>query len=141
MKQSDTQILYRSTAGNWRRKPAPVFLSGKSHGQGAPGVQSMGLQRVAHDWTQCTTAGKGLFKYFLVIVWHYTKTQQVLLLKASCKVMTHVSKLSIHCILIYLVPSIKKYWFMELHRSTKGNMSNYTTPPSISSKYSVWGSS
>ena len=37
----------------WRRKwqPAPVFLPGKSHGQEEPGrLQSMGSQRVGHDW-------------------------------------------------------------------------------------------
>ena len=37
----------------WRRKwqPTPVFLPGKSHGTEDPsGLQSMGLQRVRHDW-------------------------------------------------------------------------------------------
>ena len=38
----------------WRRKwqPAPVFLLGKSPGTEEPdGLQSMGLQRVGHDWS------------------------------------------------------------------------------------------
>ena len=38
----------------WKRKwqPAPVLLPGKSHGQRSPAgySQSMGLQRVGHDW-------------------------------------------------------------------------------------------
>ena len=36
----------------WRRKwqSTPVFLPGKSHATG--GLQSMGLQRVRHDWTR-----------------------------------------------------------------------------------------
>ena len=39
----------------WRRKwqPTPVFLPGKSHGQGACKLQSTGSQRVAHD---CATS-------------------------------------------------------------------------------------
>ena len=38
----------------WRRKwqPTPVLLPGKSHGQMEPGrLQSVGSQRVRHDWT------------------------------------------------------------------------------------------
>ena len=38
----------------WRRKwqPTPVFLPGESHGhRSLAGLQSMGSQRVGHDWT------------------------------------------------------------------------------------------
>ena len=36
----------------WRRKwqPIPVFLPGESHGQKSCGLQSIGSQRVRHDW-------------------------------------------------------------------------------------------
>ena len=44
----------------WRRQwqPTPVFLPGESHGQRKPnGLQSVGLQRVRHDWaTECACA-------------------------------------------------------------------------------------
>ena len=32
--------------------PIPVFLSGESHGQGHGGLQSMGSQRVRHNWAK-----------------------------------------------------------------------------------------
>ena len=38
---------------SWKRKwqPTPVFLPGKSHGQrSVAGLQSLGLQRIRHDW-------------------------------------------------------------------------------------------
>ena len=39
--------------GEGNGKPTPVFLPGKTHGQRGPGgLQSMGLQRVRHDWAQ-----------------------------------------------------------------------------------------
>ena len=41
----------------WRRawKPTPVFLPGKSHGQRSLGrLQSIGSQRVGHDWSNFT---------------------------------------------------------------------------------------
>ena len=42
----------------WRREwqPTPVFLPGKSHGQRSLEgyIQSMGLQRIRHDWTNNT---------------------------------------------------------------------------------------
>ena len=44
----------------WRRQwqPTPVFLPGESHGQRKPnGLQSVGSQRVRHDWaTECACA-------------------------------------------------------------------------------------
>jgi len=42
----------------WRRDwlPTPVLLPGEFHGQRSlGGLQSMGLQRVSHDWTQNET--------------------------------------------------------------------------------------
>ena len=97
--------------------------------RGSPGLQSGGAK--SHTWL--STHAQLEKDYFNNIFWELFDTTLKLnkyhFSKAICKVMTHVSKLSIHCILIYLVPSLKKYWFMELHRSTKGNMSNYTTPP------------
>ena len=38
----------------WRRagQPTPVLLSGESHGQEPSGLQSMGLQRVRHRWSE-----------------------------------------------------------------------------------------
>ena len=33
------------------RKPTPIFLPGESHGQEPGGLQSIGLQRVGHDWS------------------------------------------------------------------------------------------
>ena len=40
----------------WGRKwqPAPVFLPGNSHGE-SDGLQSIGLQRVGHDWSHTQT--------------------------------------------------------------------------------------
>ena len=39
----------------WRRawQSAPIFLPGESHGKSSPmsGLQSIGLQRVSHDWS------------------------------------------------------------------------------------------
>ena len=47
----------------WRRKrrPTPAFLTGKSHGQGSLDryIQSMGSQRVRHDWSDSYTAQTG----------------------------------------------------------------------------------
>ena len=43
---------------SWRRKwqPTPVLLPGESHGQREPGgLQSVGLQRVGHDWATFTS--------------------------------------------------------------------------------------
>ena len=43
---------------SWRRgwHPTPVFLPGESHGQRSLGrLQSIGLQRVRHDWATHTT--------------------------------------------------------------------------------------
>ena len=38
-------------------QPTPVFLPGESQGQGKPGgLQSMGLHRVGHDWSNLIAA-------------------------------------------------------------------------------------
>ena len=46
------------TPHKWRRKwqPSPVSLPGKSHGQRSlpGGLESMGLQRIGHDWATNT---------------------------------------------------------------------------------------
>ena len=62
----ERQEIWVQTLGQedpWRRKrrPTPVFLSGKSHGQGslAGYIQSMGSQRVRHDWSDSYTAQTG----------------------------------------------------------------------------------
>ena len=55
----------------WRRKwqPTPVFLPGKSHGQTEqPGVlQSMGLQRVGHDWATSLSLWRWFHLFFIIL--------------------------------------------------------------------------
>ena len=63
---TDSLKIYRLYFSSWVRKipwtrewlPTPVFLSGKFHRQEPGGLQSMGLQRVGHDWATntCTRA-------------------------------------------------------------------------------------
>ena len=58
-KESTCQCRFNPWVGKmpWRRvwQPTPIFLLGKSHGQNSlAGLQSMGLQRVKHDWATIT---------------------------------------------------------------------------------------
>lgn len=93
---------------SWKleKETSSSLLTGKSHGQGAPGVQSMGCEELHMTEHNAQQLKKDYFNIFLQLS-DTTLNQQVLLLKASCQVMTRASKLSIHCILIYLVPSLK----------------------------------
>jgi len=52
----DTRVQSLGWEIPWRRQwqPTPVFLPGKFHGQRSLGLQSMGLQRVGHDWVTNT---------------------------------------------------------------------------------------
>ena len=48
-----TQILYRFTAGKWRRKPDPVFLPGKPHGQRSPRATVHGAAKSCASLSTC----------------------------------------------------------------------------------------
>ena len=65
---SKGSYLARSLRSLWRRKwqPNPVFFPGKSHGRRSlVGLQSMGSQRVGHDWATSLLRSLG-FSCFLL---------------------------------------------------------------------------
>ena len=71
----ETQETQVRSLGRESRKwqPTPVFLPGKFHGKGTHGrLQSMGLQRVRHDWSHTHGACEVLRDDSGCLWWPYT---------------------------------------------------------------------
>ena len=98
----------------WRRKwqPTPVFLPGEFHGQREPGgLQSMGSQRVRHNWvTNTFTCRKNMSSFFKIFqekydIWEANRS----LFRSNCFIYDHLMSLTfLYCLICQMLREM--YW-------------------------------